>query len=300
MSVQPRERRLADNRLAALVWERDGLPAEAPTWLALHGWLDNAASFSRLAPRLVEALDIRFVAIDFAGHGHSAWLSGHSDYALWDYLHDVLDALDDLGLSRATLVAHSLGACVSSLLAAALPERLERLWLLDGIGALTASEAQSPRQLRNGVLGVRRPLSPPPSYESVEAALEARVAGAITPLDHDTARPMIERNLRADGERVRYRYRTDPRLLRPSQVRLTPAQSRAMLMAIDIPVDLIEAERGILGDHLDRENVRFEMKCLTRHRLPGGHHLHLEPAAVPAVADTIIRGGGLPGGEQGV
>lgn len=288
MSVQPRECRLADNRLAALVWERDGLHTEAPTWLALHGWLDNAASFSRLAPLLSKALDVRIVAIDFAGHGHSAWLGGHSDYALWDYLHDVLDALDDLALSRATLLAHSLGACVSSLLAAALPERLERLWLIDGIGALTASEALSPRQLRNGVLGVRRPLSPPPSYESVEAALEARVAGAITPLDHETARPLVERNLQGDGERVR--YRTDPRLLRPSQVKLTPAQSRAMLLSIETPVDLIEAQEGILGDHLDREDVRSEMTCLTRHRLPGGHHLHLEPAAVQAVADTIIKG----------
>lgn len=287
MSARARECYLADNRLAALVWEREGLPASAPTWVALHGWLDNAATFTRLAPLLVEGRDIRIVAIDFAGHGQSQWLGKGADYALWDYVHDVLDTLEALGIERATLLAHSLGACVSCLLAAALPERVERLWLIDGIGALTTPADQAARQLRNGILGVRRPLSPPPSYPDVETALNARVAGAITPLDHDTAAPLMTRNLMHDGERMR--YRTDPRLLRPSQVRLTPEQSRDMLLAIRAPVDLIEAEQGIVGDHLDRENVRFEMSTLNIHRLPGGHHLHLEPQSVARVAEAILN-----------
>src|SRR5690625_5810116 len=85
---------LAGGRLASLSWG----PENAPTWLALHGWLDNAASFSRLAPVLVERLGIRIVALDFSGHGHSAHREG--DYALWDYCHDLLDAADALGLER--------------------------------------------------------------------------------------------------------------------------------------------------------------------------------------------------------
>jgi pimeloyl-ACP methyl ester carboxylesterase len=40
----------------------------APTF-ALHGWLDNANSFDRLAPLLPE-LDL--IALDFAGHGFSS------------------------------------------------------------------------------------------------------------------------------------------------------------------------------------------------------------------------------------
>ena len=291
MSARPRECHLADNRLAGLVWEREGLSKGAPTWLALHGWLDNAATFTRLAPLLVQRLDIRIVAIDFAGHGKSQWQGRGTDYALWDYLHDVLDALDDLGIERATLLAHSLGACVSCLLAAALPERIERLWLIDGIGALTTPADQSTRQLRNGVLGVRRPLSPPPSYSSLEAALNARVAGAITPLDHDTAEPLMARSLVQDESRMR--YRTDPRLLRPSQVKLTPEQSRDMLLAIRAPVDLIKAYNGIVGDHLDREGVRHEMTTLTTHQIPGGHHLHLEPQSVAGVAEVILRAYGV-------
>ena len=81
LSVAPKPLSLAQGRLAALSWGR----ADAPTWLALHGWLDNAASFTRLAPLLVEALDIRIVALDFRGHGHSAHAPQGGDYALCDY-----------------------------------------------------------------------------------------------------------------------------------------------------------------------------------------------------------------------
>ena len=49
-------------RLAALGWRQAGLPRV----LALHGWLDNAASFAPLAP-LLHGLDL--VALDLPGHG---------------------------------------------------------------------------------------------------------------------------------------------------------------------------------------------------------------------------------------
>ena len=52
-------------RLTAKAW---GDPAGTPT-LALHGWLDNANTFDRLAPTLPE-LDL--IAMDFAGHGFSS------------------------------------------------------------------------------------------------------------------------------------------------------------------------------------------------------------------------------------
>lgn len=275
--------RLAEGRLAALSWGDDG----APTWLALHGWLDNAASFSRLAPCLVERLGIRIVAIDFSGHGLSHHLPGNGDYALWDYCHDLLDACDDLGLEQATLLAHSMGAGVSCLTAAALPERVRRLVLLDGLGAVTTEAAEAPRQLRKGLLGHRRPVSPAPRYPDIRTAVAARVAGGATPIDAETAEPLVARNLEpsADG---RLQLRTDGRLLRPSPVRLSPAQALAMLAAIECPVLLVEGEVGILGSRELASKARAAVSLLERRVLPGGHHLHLEPAAAEGVARAIV------------
>ena len=60
----PRDRRfqLPGLTLAAEIW---GSPGDRPV-LASHGWLDNAGSFSLLAPLLPNC---ELVALDLAGHG---------------------------------------------------------------------------------------------------------------------------------------------------------------------------------------------------------------------------------------
>jgi pimeloyl-ACP methyl ester carboxylesterase len=277
---EPRELRLAGGRLAALAWGAE----TAPTWLALHGWLDNAASFSRLAPHLVAALGIRVVALDFAGHGRSAHAPG--DYALWDYCHDLLDAGESLGIERLSLLAHSMGAGVACLTAAALPERLARLVLIDGLGAVTTEASQAPGQLRRGLLAHRRAASPAPHYPDSETAVAARVAGGATPIDADTATPLVERNLRAlEGGRVG--LRTDGRLVKPSPVRFCPEQVLACLGAIRCPTLLVEGTAGILGESQRAQAARSALPGLVRRVLSGGHHLHLEAAAVESVAEAI-------------
>lgn len=280
----PQPLSLAQGRLAALSWGR----SDAPTWLALHGWLDNAASFSRLAPRLAEALDIRIVALDFRGHGHSVHAPENADYALWDYCHDVLDAMDSLGLEQAILLAHSMGAAVACLLAAALPERVERLTLIDGLGSLNTPIQETASQLRKGLAAHRRPLSRAPRYPDIESAVAARVAGGVTPMDSITATPLVERNTQptADGH---VQMRTDSRLLKPSLVRFTPEQVLSLVAQIHAPILLIEGERGILAERAWAIQLRQAVKTLTRQVLNGGHHLHLEPGAVAQVAAVIVN-----------
>ncbi|MDX5376211.1 MAG: alpha/beta hydrolase, partial [Halomonas sp.] len=107
-------------------------------------------------------------------------------------------------------------------------------------------------------------------------------------IDADTATPLVERNLirEADGH---VRLRTDGRLLWPSPVRLSPEQALALLGAIKAPVLLIEGERGILGERDMARAARAAVPQLRREVLPGGHHLHLEPESVDAVAEAIAN-----------
>lgn len=279
----PQPLSVAKGRLAALSWGR----SDAPTWIALHGWLDNAASFSRLAPLLVETLGIRIVALDFRGHGHSSHIPVGADYALWDYCHDVLDAMETLGLEKANLLAHSMGAAVSCLLAAALPERVERLILIDGLGALNTPIEESASQLRKGLMAYRRPISQSPRYPDLDSAIAARVAGGVTPVDSITATPLVERNTQPTAE-GRVQMRTDSRLLKPSMVRFTPEQVLTLLAEIHAPVLLIEGKEGILGERTWAVRARQVVQQLDRKVLDGGHHLHLEPRRVEQVAAAII------------
>ncbi|SOC57758.1 epoxide hydrolase. Serine peptidase. MEROPS family S33 [Chromohalobacter canadensis] len=280
---EPESLNLAHGRLAALAWG----DADAPVWLALHGWLDNAESFSRLAPLLVERLGIRIVAIDFPGHGRSQPRAEGGDYPIWEYTLDVLDALDALGLDSAPLLAHSMGAAVSCLVAAAMPERVARLVLIDGLGTLTTEVDDTAKQLRMGLIQRRRSRSTVPRYPDEDTAIAVRVAGGVTPIDADTAAPLVRRNLDVEDD-GHVRLRSDGRLLRPSLVRFTTEQMLSLLRTIEAPVLLIEGEQGILAERAYAQRARDAIARLTRLILPGGHHLHLEAHAVDAVAEAIV------------
>ncbi|MDQ6647717.1 MAG: alpha/beta hydrolase, partial [Pseudomonadota bacterium] len=121
---------MAHLSLRAQRWGDEALPP----LLALHGWLDNAASFARVAPLLAERHHV--IALDLSGHGHSDHLPAGASYHYLDYVRDVLAVVETLQLHRFTLLGHSLGAGVSSLVAAAMPERIERLFLIEGLGPL--------------------------------------------------------------------------------------------------------------------------------------------------------------------
>lgn len=276
---------LAHIEVAAQVY---GPPDGAPV-LALHGWLDNAATFSRLAPKLA---GLRIVALDFPGHGLSAHRPVGAEYSIWSYTYDVLAVADALGWSRFSLMGHSMGAITAVLLAGAVPERVERLALIDGLLPYTAEAAEAPEKLgqalkaRMALAAKRKPI-----YAERDRALAARqqAMGGISP---DAAQCLAERGLMTveDG----YTWRTDSALTLPSGVRLTLAQAQAFAEAITCPVALVLAEKGLLA--VQPQLLPWvERLPFTVHQLPGGHHLHLDDeAGATRVADCFKALFGLP------
>jgi pimeloyl-ACP methyl ester carboxylesterase len=120
--------------------------------LALHGWLDNAASFVPIAPLLG---DINLVAPDLPGHGRSAHLAPGADYSFAGAVNAVLDIADALGWERFALLGHSMGAGIGSLLAAACPERVERFVAIEALGALAEEPERTVSRLRDAVAATR-------------------------------------------------------------------------------------------------------------------------------------------------
>ena len=270
-----REIRLAGGRgeLAAL---RFGDP-DGPKLLALHGWLDNAASFVPLAASL-EGFDL--VALDLPGHGASAHRANGYDYVYVDWLHDALDALDALGWARAHLLGHSMGATLASTLAAAAPERVVKLALVEGLGPLGGAAESAATRLREAV-AARRALDArrddaPRVIKDLGTALAARLQA--TPMREADARLIVERNLQAVPGG--WSWRSDPRLRLPSSTRLPEAAIRAILRAIEAPTLLVAAEPSppYFPPALRAERVAC-LRDATLHVLEGGHHVHMERAA---------------------
>lgn len=257
-------------------------PENGQPVIALHGWLDNAATFSRLAP-LLDGL--RIVALDLPGHGHSDHRPRGAAYNIWDYAHDVLQTAEQFGWPRFSLLGHSMGAIVAVLLAGAMPERVERLALIDGVIPFTGEAAGAPQKLGEAlrallkVDGKRKPV-----YATFEKAVAARMKG-VGAVSWEAAERLAQRGLMpVPGG---YTWRTDARLMAPSPLRLSLAHAQAFIQAVSCPTSLVLAEQGLLVDSDLREQVQrlpFEL-----HHLPGGHHLHLDDEAGAAAVAAVFN-----------
>ena len=276
----PTEHRVALSQLslAAQVW---GDP-DQPTLLALHGWLDNAGSFARLAPLL--ASHFRVIVLELPGHGHSGHLPAGCSYHLVDYVRYVLAAFDALELQRCSLLGHSLGAGVASLLAAAAPDRIERLFLIEGLGPIGDDGTHTLKRFRDALTTTNASGKPLRVFPDIDVAIKAR--GIASGLPADQARPIVGRGLiETEGG---WRWRSDPRLTGITPIRLTESQIHALLRGIEAPTKLVLAEPA--APYLPIEPMKIRAACVPNihvSHMSGGHHLHLEHPQ--AIADWITN-----------
>ncbi|KAF1012922.1 MAG: Tropinesterase [Stenotrophomonas maltophilia] len=273
MSLQPFALDLAGVRVAGL-----RRPGNGPRVLALHGWLDNAASFVPLAPHL-PGLDL--VMIDLPGHGHSAHLPSGASYTTPAAICHVLDVADALGWEHFTLLGHSMGAGIASL-TAAVSDRIERLVAIEALGGLRGPEDETAQRLRDHVQSSRA-LARKQLRVFPDLAAPVRARMMANQLTEPSARLLVERGVETvDGG---YRWCSDPRLMLPTAIRLSEAQIDNLLQAIACPVQVVYATPA---QSYYPEPMRSErLRRLRDGRLavfPGNHHLHMEdPAPVAKV-----------------
>jgi len=253
-------------RLAARAWgPRDGIPV-----LAVHGWLDNAASFNALAPLLPE---VRLVAIDLVGHGYSDPRPPGVHYHFVDFIPDAVAAADALGWDRFALLGHSMGGGIASFVAAILPERVTGLAMIEGLGPPTSNPADGPANLRKSIEQMNAlPHKRPPVYPSVEAAIHARCEASS--LSWPAAATLVSRGIQGLGDGIG--WRTDPRLRFVSPLYLSEPQILAYMERIQAPALLICGDAGYLVKRAYMKERYARIARLTVKILPGGHHPHLE------------------------
>ena len=274
-------------RVAAKVWGK----AEARPCLALHGWLDNANSYDRLAPLLP---NLRLVAVDLPGHGHTSHRAEDGDYPFISYIEDVHGIVAALGWERFVLMGHSMGAGVASVYAGTFPQHVEHLILLDGLGPWSGPEQDAPQQLvRHIEQLVRLRRKRQPTYPSVEA-VAAQLVRIVPNMSLISAEILARRSTRpvaADGsEGTGFVWRSDPRLRCTSGMRLTEAQVAAFLNRITCPTLMVRAVDGYPFEEGFWERRQQMIAHGQVVEVSGGHHVHMEDAAhIAALIRAALR-----------
>lgn len=255
--------------------------------IALHGWLDNAASFVPLA----QALDgLELLALDLPGHGRSVHLPRGTGYTFESAVHHVLDVADALGWERFALLGHSMGAGIASFIAASMPDRVERMVCIEALGALPEAVDRTASRMREAVAAVRALRSKQLRvFPSLEPAIRARMTA--NQLSEAAARLLVERGV--DAVPGGFRWSSDPRLTVPTFLRPTDAQVLDIVAGIACPVLAVFAEPA--QPYLPDATRRRYVAALPQGRalfLPGTHHLHMEtPAAIAGAIDAFLLAG---------
>lgn len=241
-----------------------------PSLIFLHGYLDNANSFSTLLPFLS---DYQCIAIDMAGHGKSQHRSADAHYHLSDYAYDLHQLVRTLQLTNYVLIGHSLGGIVCNLFACTQPQGLKGLIAIESCGPLSEEADTTASQLAGCFASRTKAYQPIKQPSSIEAVVKSRCA--VSDLNVENARLIVSRNLKTDAK-GNVQWRTDKRLRTKSAMRMTEAQVCAVLGNIHCPRALILGKQGFekIREAIElRSSVFLDVPVDT---FEGGHHVHLE------------------------
>jgi pimeloyl-ACP methyl ester carboxylesterase len=253
----------------------------------MHGWLDNAATYDHIAPLLPE---LRLVSLDFHGHGFSDHLPPGIAYHFADSVDLMFRVADALGWQNFNLMGHSMGAAVAALMAGVIPERVQNMILIEGLGPFSRRDSFGPRALRLSMEGMKNiERKSIPLYPDLEAAVQARYK--VGGMKLDSVRTLVQRGVKMVENGVT--WASDPRLRIGSRTYFSEEQIIEFLKQIKCPTLLIH------GDFYFQENPDWQQRMRARCEyvpdlqdvlLLGGHHLHLDnPKPIAQAIRSFFR-----------
>lgn len=267
--------------------------------LCLHGKQDNCGTFDRLVPLLRRRF--YYVCLDLPGHGRSSHFPPGFRVTLESYALAAVRAADRLGWTRFACLGHSMGGMTGSLLAAAYPERVAALVMVDSAGpAPVYPEDTVPymRRLCDGLLDVEAKAATrsAPAY-TYGQALDLILTKRPSRLTRPAAEVLIARSLRelpdrGDGGGRRYALSTDQRLKVDYSMMFTPVQQMAVVQAVRCPVLYLRAadndEHKEPGPKLTRKMYKSNPNVRVV-KVDGNHDVHINhPERIAHLIDTFL------------
>lgn len=246
-----------------------GNPQGTPI-LCFHGWLDNANSFAPLANFFPE---YRFISIDFPGHGKSSHKPENSVYYFTEYALEIVSITQALGLENFILMAHSMGAAISTLVAGTNLLKLKQLILIEALGPLTNVSQSAPDIMTEAIKQILHPRGKKETYfPDMESAVTIRLKAGD--MNEESASILMDRGIEKTPRGLK--PRRDIRLHFNSFFRYTEEQVISFCERIDCPTLLLLGDKSNFPIANAFPGRKSAVKNLTEVILSGGHHLHMD------------------------
>jgi pimeloyl-ACP methyl ester carboxylesterase len=246
-------------------------PKAAPPLLLLHGGAANTHWWDWLAPELAGAS--RLLALDFPGHGRSAW-PRPPRYRMPDFVAAVVGFAKELGIRRLDLVGHSMGGKVGMLVAARHPRLVRSLVIVDATPDVSPDGLAEMRQIST------RPLRLFPSRHVAARSFRLIPPETVSPPARCQALALESARHRGFG---RWIIGPDREFFR----RVVPQVAWPALSRIRCPTLILRAERSSILSRQTAEAMRCAIPRATLLEVPDTcHHLVFED---PAKVGRAIR-----------
>ena len=241
----------------------------------VHGSRLHAHVWNHFSRRFRDRYHI--IALDQRGHGESGW-GAPDGYQMENFYEDLRAVVDARGLSRFTLIGHSLGGRVSMLYASRHPQMLERLVLVD------ITPGRPP--VAPGTVDPDDTRTAPGQFDTREAAF-AHLKRLMPRAPATLVEESVEHGLRLTNE-GRYTWKYDPAFLKGARSRSASVDLWSAVKTIPMPTLLQYGSlSNVVSSELAARMADTMPRCTVERIESAGHGLFTDQPE--AFAESVER-----------